>query len=519
MAPIGDVVAGVELPDGRGTVSRAVRDAVTRVEHVADQQCRAVVEAVDVGAVVRVSEVEPFGHLLLGIVGVTVHLHLVGEQVTNVTEQLQVVLDRRVAPDLRRVGHVGVAGRDQRRGVGPLHAAVRRVGVAVLQAEIDETGVAQRQSDVAGHGVRIAVAGAVRAGVELQAPAGPIVLGQEVHHAGDGVRAVLRRGAVTQHLDLPQRNRRDGGDVRSLCTVRHAGEPSDDRRAVAALAVHQHQRVVVRQVAQTGRPNQRGRVTDRVRGDVERGDQRPQLVVERGGALADDVLQRDGVNRYRRGGHRPRLGAVPHDDDPFLDLHRHLHIEGGRGTRSDLHTRAYDLPEPGQRKRHVVRAGLKRGERERAGVVGRGGPERTGGRRGSHLHGDTRQHKTRRVGHRAGQYDVLRDGPLLYQFGLGGPFRLSSFDPDRFRGQRFLHVTGGYLRSVAQLPDFLGGPIYAMGFFETGSAYDPYDAADWHGSGSAGVVMDTILGPLLVAGAFGDESSAKFYFTLGDLFR
>ena len=58
-----------------------------------------------------------------------------------------------------------------------------------------------------------------------------------------------------------------------------------------------------------------------------------------------------------------------------------------------------------------------------------------------------------------------------------------------------------------------------MGFFETGSAYDPYDAADWHGSGSAGVVMDTILGPLLVAGAFGDESSAKFYFTLGDLFR
>ena len=111
------------------------------------------------------------------------------------------------------------------------------------------------------------------------------------------------------------------------------------------------------------------------------------------------------------------------------------------------------------------------------------------------------------------------DAPLLYQFGLGGPFRLSSFDPNRFRGQRFLHVTGGYLRSVARLPDFLGGPVYAIGFFETGSAYDSYDAAEWHGSGSGGVVMDTILGPLLIAGAFGDESSAKFYFTLGDLFR
>ena len=118
-----------------------------------------------------------------------------------------------------------------------------------------------------------------------------------------------------------------------------------------------------------------------------------------------------------------------------------------------------------------------------------------------------------------GGFSFENDAPLLYQFGLGGPFRLSSFDPNRFRGQRFLHVTGGYLRSIARLPDFLGGPIYAMGFFETGSAYDSYDAAEWHGSGSGGMVMDTILGPLLIAGAFGDESSAKFYVILGDLFR
>ena len=72
----------------RGTVSRAVRDAVTRVEHVADQQRRAVVEAVDVGAGVRVSEVEPLRHLLLGIVGVAVKLQLVGEQVAEVAEQV-----------------------------------------------------------------------------------------------------------------------------------------------------------------------------------------------------------------------------------------------------------------------------------------------------------------------------------------------------------------------------------------------------------------------------------------------
>ena len=121
------------------------------------------------------------------------------------------------------------------------------------------------------------------------------------------------RRAVPQHLHLAQRDGGNGGDVRTLRTVRYAGEPGDDRRAVAALPVHQHQRVIVRQVAQAGRPDQGGRVTDGMGGDVEGGHQRAQLVVEGGGALADDILQRDGVDGDGRFGHRPRLGAAAHD--------------------------------------------------------------------------------------------------------------------------------------------------------------------------------------------------------------
>ena len=66
--------------------------------------------------------------------------------------------------------------------------------------------------------------------------AGAVVLEQEVDDARDRIRAVLRRGAVTQHLDLPQRNRENGRDVRSLRTVRHAGEPGDDTSGVIAWA-------------------------------------------------------------------------------------------------------------------------------------------------------------------------------------------------------------------------------------------------------------------------------------------
>ena len=65
-----------------------------------------------------------------------VDLQAAREQIAEVGEQLQVVLDHRVSPYLRRVGHGGVAGGDERGGVGALHAAVGRVGVAVLEAQV-----------------------------------------------------------------------------------------------------------------------------------------------------------------------------------------------------------------------------------------------------------------------------------------------------------------------------------------------------------------------------------------------
>ena len=112
-----------------------------------------------------------------------------------------------------------------------------------------------------------------------------------------------------------------------------------------------------------------------------------------------------------------------------------------------------------------------------------------------------------------------RNAPIPYEFTLGGPFRLSSFDREQFRGQKFILASGGYLRTITRLPDFLGGNVYVTGIVEIGSAFDDFEDAIWHGSVSGGVVMDTLLGPVLVAMAFGDEGSSRFYFTVGNLFR
>jgi NTE family protein len=109
--------------------------------------------------------------------------------------------------------------------------------------------------------------------------------------------------------------------------------------------------------------------------------------------------------------------------------------------------------------------------------------------------------------------------PSLYNFTLGGPQRLSAFNNEEFRGKNALLGQVGYLRTIGRLPDFVGGPIYALGLAEVGSAYDDFDLAEFNFSGSAGLLLDTSLGPLFVGLAVGDDGSGRFYFMLGRFIR
>jgi NTE family protein len=109
--------------------------------------------------------------------------------------------------------------------------------------------------------------------------------------------------------------------------------------------------------------------------------------------------------------------------------------------------------------------------------------------------------------------------PAPYQFTLGGPFNLGAYDTDEFRGDNFLLGTAGYLRTMGRLPDFVGGSIYLGGWLEVGSAFDDFDAATFHTSFSAGLLMDTALGPFFFGGSVGEDGSTRFYFTLGRLFK
>ena len=92
----------------------------------------------------------------------------------------------------------------------------------------------------------------------------------DVDDAGDRVRAILRGGAVAQHLDPRQiAMRRDQVHVDRGAAAADRAVDVEQRRDVAALAVDQHQGLVGAEAAQGRRANDVGAVGDRRLREVE----------------------------------------------------------------------------------------------------------------------------------------------------------------------------------------------------------------------------------------------------------
>lgn len=103
----------------------------------------------------------------------------------------------------------------------------------------------------------------------------------------------------------------------------------------------------------------------------------------------------------------------------------------------------------------------------------------------------------------------------FYQFTQGGPFSLGAFDRDQFRGAHAGYLGAGYLREIGRLPDLLGGAIDVGAWLESGSAFEAWEDADIHSDLSAGLLIETVIGALLVSGSLGDDGSSAFYVALG----
>jgi NTE family protein len=109
--------------------------------------------------------------------------------------------------------------------------------------------------------------------------------------------------------------------------------------------------------------------------------------------------------------------------------------------------------------------------------------------------------------------------PWFERFSLGGPFRMSAFRNDELTGANYAFAGAGYMRQLPRLPAWVGGRAYLATWVEWGSAFDSGATADWHGDVSAGIIIDSIIGPVFAGGSVGPSGHHRLYISLGPLFR
>lgn len=107
-------------------------------------------------------------------------------------------------------------------------------------------------------------------------------------------------------------------------------------------------------------------------------------------------------------------------------------------------------------------------------------------------------------------------------FELGGPFRLGAYLPDTFLGNNYAYASLGFHRELYRLPQLVGKKVYWGGWYEAGSAFgtsagDPGPVVV-RGTFNLGVIADTIVGPIAIAGSVSPTGQSRVNFSIGKLF-
>jgi NTE family protein len=118
----------------------------------------------------------------------------------------------------------------------------------------------------------------------------------------------------------------------------------------------------------------------------------------------------------------------------------------------------------------------------------------------------------------AGGTSFNRQPGPIQQFTLGGPLRLSAYGLAQFRGSNYDLVAGGYRHRLGAFPTLIGGRIYGAVWYEGGSAFFRRNELKYRDDVAGAIVLDTLLGPLTVGGAWGKGGTGKIFFSLGRFF-
>jgi NTE family protein len=107
-------------------------------------------------------------------------------------------------------------------------------------------------------------------------------------------------------------------------------------------------------------------------------------------------------------------------------------------------------------------------------------------------------------------------------FALGGPFRLGAYLPDEFLGNHYAYASLGFRRDLYKLPPFVGKKVYWGGWYEAGTAFGALIGKNGpvvvRGTFNLGVIADTIVGPVAIAGSISPTGQSRVNFSVGRVF-
>jgi NTE family protein len=107
-------------------------------------------------------------------------------------------------------------------------------------------------------------------------------------------------------------------------------------------------------------------------------------------------------------------------------------------------------------------------------------------------------------------------------FSLGGAFRLGAYLPDEFLGNHYAYTALGFRRELYHMPQLVGKKIYWGGWYEAGSAFGTQTSTDGpvvvRGTFNLGLIADTIVGPIALAGSVSPTGQSRVNFSIGRLF-
>jgi NTE family protein len=104
------------------------------------------------------------------------------------------------------------------------------------------------------------------------------------------------------------------------------------------------------------------------------------------------------------------------------------------------------------------------------------------------------------------------------QFFLGGPLTLSAYGLNELQGDQYYLFRAGYLHDLWILPPLVGKRVFVIGSYEFAKMYGDPNESKFPNDFSAGLLAETVIGPLFVGASVGDTGHRKWFFQLGRVF-